>query len=195
VSRRRRKGGSAPGALSAATVPAGKRYPVRYAEQFFKDMRFMVVSLSALAIVFGTIALFSHQSIAGTYLLLALAELGVLALLYVRKQRCYCTATDDALVIQYTLGRLPIPFAAIKRVRVQPLRPAFLLPERRRYLNRPTKKLLDTPALYVRLDPRDPLHAEAMRRLHGRIVYKDELVLPIAEAEELAGQVRPGPRR
>jgi hypothetical protein len=195
MSRRRRKGGSPPGALPAVTVPAGKRYPVRYAEQFFKDMRFMVGSLSALAIVFGTIALFNHQSIAGTYLLLALAELGVLALLFVRKQRCYCTLTEDTLVIHHTLGRLPIPFSAIKRVRVQPLRPAFLAPERRRYLNRPTKKLLDTPALYLRLDPRDPLHTEAMRRLHGRIVYKDDMVLPIAEAEELAGQVRPGPRR
>jgi len=154
-------------------------------------MRFMLVALAVLAIAFAGFSIYSRQArVAPWYLLLAGAELGLLAVLYVAKLRTYCVLTADAIVLRYPLFRLPIPLASIKRVRVQPLRQAFLAPERRRYLNRPTKRLLDTPALYLRLDSRDAVYAEAARRLRGRIVYKDELVFPLAEAEELAVQLR-----
>jgi hypothetical protein len=124
-----------------------------------------------------------------TYLLLAAAETAFLGLLYLRKRRSYCALTADALVIQQPFFRVSIPLASLKRVRVQPLKQAFATPDRRRYVNRPTKRLLDTPALYLRFDPRDPVFAAA-GRLGGRVVYKDDLVLPLAEAEELAALLR-----
>ncbi len=183
------------------TLLASKRYPIQHADQTFKDLRVMLIALAVLAIAFAGFSVATRQGSAvqlaglklpvyGAYLLLAAAELGLLAVLYEAKRRTYCVLTADALLLRYPLFRLPIPMESIKRVRVQPLRQAFLAPERRRYLNRPTKRLLDTPALYLRLDPRDAVYAEAARRLRGRIVYKDDLVFPIADAEELAAQLR-----
>jgi len=153
----------------------------------------MIIALAALALVFAGVDLVGHHgqitSQSETYFLLAAAETAFLGLLYLRKLRSYCLLTAEALVIQQLTFRLSVPLTSIKRVRVQPLKQAFGTPDRRRYVNRPTKRLLDTPALYVRFDSRDPVFATA-GRLGGRMVYKDDLVLPLAEAEELAARLR-----
>ncbi len=158
----------------------------------FRDLRVMLAVLVVFALIFAVASLLTRQRSSNTltYFLLAAGELGLLAFLFYRKQRSYCLLTPDGLLVQYPFARVPVPLTSIKRVRVQPLKQAFATPERRRYLNRATKRLLDTAALYLRFDPRDPVFEESLRRLGGRVVYKDDVVLPIAEAEELAAQLR-----
>ncbi len=155
----------------------------------------MIIVLAALALAFAVLDVVVRRgqitTQALTYLLLAAAEGAFLALLYVRKRRSFCAVTREVLMIQQPTFRVSIPLASIKRARVQPLKQAFATPDRRRYVNRPTKRLLDTQALYLRFDPRDPVFAAA-GRLGGRVVYKDELVFPLAEAEELAALLRAG---
>jgi hypothetical protein len=103
----------------------------------------------------------------------------------------YVEITDDGLRVRYLLRHLELPYSALARVRRQPLEVAFQPAERRRFVNRFVRRLGREPAVYIRLDRRQPdLVESAERQLGPRLVAGADIVVPIARVDEFVAQMK-----
>jgi len=125
------------------------------------------------------------------YLPVLVVDALVLAAFWITRLRSYLEISDDALRIQYLLGRVDLSYGTITRVRRQPLEVAFQPAERRRFVNRFVRRLAREPAVYIRLDRRQPdVIADAERRLGQRLVAGADIVLPIVDVDTFVSEMK-----
>jgi hypothetical protein len=171
------------------------RYEIRYALERWKDSRFFILWLVLVLLVFSVFFRPRNQSIA--VILIPGIEAVIiggayLAILYIFRRTSYIEIGDDGLRVRYGLTTLELPYTAISRVRRQPLDVAFQAPERRRYRNRFTRRLGPQPAVYIRVDRRQPeLIPQFERRLGARFVVGQDIVLPLNDTDGFLNAVKP----
>lgn len=174
---------------------SGQRYAIRYAIERWKDSRWFIAWLVLVLVVFSVFLRPKGQSLA--VLLIPSIEAVVigavyLAILFVFQRTSYLEVGTEGLRLRYGLVSLEIPYSAVSRVRRQPLDVAFAAPERRRYRNRFTRRLGPEPAIYLRIDRREEaLLAQVGRRLGGRFVLSNDIVLPITDVAGFLNAVKP----
>jgi len=173
----------------------GQRYAIRYAAERWKDSRWFIAWLVLVLVVFSVFLRPKGQSLA--VLLIPSIEAVVigavyLGILFVFQRTSYLEVGSEGLRLRYGLVSLEIPYSAVSRVRRQPLDVAFAAPERRRYRNRFTRRLGPEPAIYLRIDRREEaLLAQVGRRLGGRFVLGNDIVLPITDVAGFLNAVKP----
>ena len=175
-----------------ATPP---RYTIRYAVERWKDSRWFIAYLVVVLAIFSVFLRPKGQS--GTVVWIPSIEAVViggayLAILYTFQRSSYLELGTDGLRLRYGMTSVTIPYAAISRVRRQPLDVAFAAPERRRYRNRFTRRLGGQPAVYIRVDRRqEDLIAQLHRRLGPRFLLGNDIVLPISDSEGFLAAIKP----
>jgi hypothetical protein len=172
-----------------------RRYEIRYSLERWKDSRWFIGWLVLVLVVFSVFFRPRNQSL-GTVLIPSIEAVVIggvyLAGLYIFRRTSYVELGNEGLRIRYGLTSLELPYAAISRLRRQPLDVAFAAPERRRYKNRFTRRLGREPAVYIRVDRRqDELLAQIQRRLTPRFVLGYDIVLPISDADDFLAAVKP----
>jgi hypothetical protein len=174
-----------------ATPP---RYAIRYAEERWKDSRWFIAYLVVVLVVFSVFLRPKGQSVAVVWIpsIEAVVVGGAyLAILFVFQRISYLEPGADGLRLRYGMTSITIPYAAISRVRRQPLDVAFAAPERRRYRNRFTRRLGGQPAVYIRIDRRqEDLIAQLQRRLGPRFLLGQDIVLPITDPEGFLAAIK-----
>jgi hypothetical protein len=176
------------------TAPA-PRYTIRYAVERWKDSRWFIAYLVIVLAIFSVFLRPKGQS--GTVVWIPSIEAVViggayLAILYTFQRISYLEPGPDGLRLRYGMTSITIPYAAISRVRRQPLDVAFAPPERRRYRNRFTRRLGSQPAVYIRIDRRqEDLIAQVQRRLGPRFVLGPDIVLPITDSDGFLAAIKP----
>jgi len=172
-----------------------QRYPIRYADERWKDSRWFIAWLVLVLLVFSVLFRPRNQSLA--VVLIPGVEAVVitvvyLAILFIFRRTSYLEVGAEGLRLRYGLTSVDLPYSAVSRVRRQPLEVAFAAPERRRYRNRFTRRLGREPAVYIRIDRRqDALIAQVERRLGGRFVLGHDIVLPINDPNGFLNAVKP----
>lgn len=175
-----------------------QRYAIRYALERWKDSRWFIVWLVLVLLLFAVFLRPKGQSLA--VLLIPSIEAvviggGYLAILFIGQRASYLEVGAEGLRVRYWrygLVSLEIPYAAVTRIRRQPLDVAFAAQERRIYRNRFTRRLGREPAIYIRIDRRhEALLTQAQRRLGGRFVLGQDLVLPISDPNGFLNAVKP----
>lgn len=177
---------------------APPRYAILYAVERWRASRWFIGWLLLVLLTFTVFLRPKGQSV--TVLLLPGIEAVVIGVvyvvaLYIALRTSYLEVRADGLRLQYwhpALVSIDIPYAAVSRIRKQPLDVAFAAPERRRYRNRFTRRLGRQPAIYLRLDRRqEALIADLDHRLGGRFVLGNDLVLPITDPNGFLNAVKP----
>lgn len=170
--------------------PAAKRYYVRYGTVRWERSRLylgIVIVLLAGLVVYNLTRGEQVQLLVSVLLL----EIFFFALFYVLRWTAYLEVRPEAIHIRYLLARIELPYAAVARVRKQPLVVAFQPAERRRFMNAFVRRLAREPAVYIRIDRRqEDLLAQLQRRLGPRMVAGPEVVLPIDDVEEFVTTVK-----
>jgi hypothetical protein len=172
-----------------------RRFSIRYSTQRWDDGKwfygiFLVVLCGLIAI-----KLVLRQPVTFLWWYVLGVDVILLASLYLFRLVSYLETGPDGLRIRYVFRQARLPYEALTKVRKQPLDVAFQPAERRRYVNRFVRRLSREPAVYIRIDKRQPdLIAQMERRLGQRIVVGPDVVLPIADIdtfiEEMKGRLR-----
>jgi hypothetical protein len=172
------------------TQGATRRFPIRYSIQRWNDGVWFYGSFLIILIVLTAGKLLARQSIV-SFLPVLVLDAGILLAFWLMRLLSYVEVTNDGVRIRYITRRMDLPFAALSRVRRQPLELAFQPAERRRFVNRFVRRLARQPAAYLRLDRRqDHLVEEAERRLGPRLVAGADIVIPIVDVDGFIGQVK-----
>ncbi len=171
-------------------MPARRRFYIRYAQLRWNDSRWFGAAFLVATLVLIALALSRHQDPAGFVGILVLYVL-FLASLYAIYRTSYLEIGADELRIRTALRTIPLPYTSLTRIRKQPLEVAFQPADRRRYLNRFVRRLAREPAVYLRVDRRNPeLLSELERRLGRRVVVGQDIVLPITDPDAFVGEVK-----
>ena len=167
-----------------------KRFYIRYSIQRWDDGKWflgiVIVFLAALI----AFELMQRRPVL-TFVVVLLMEGIFLGILYLIRLTSYLQLSPDALRIRYLITRIDLPYAAVSRVRKQPLQVAFQPAERRRYVNRFVRRLAREPAVYLRIDKRETeLLSRLERRLGRRVMAGADIVFPITDAEEFVSVMK-----
>ena len=172
------------------TQGATRRFPIRYSIQRWKDGIWFYGSFFVILVVLIAVKLFARQPIISFIPVLVL-DGGILVVFWLMRLASYVEMSDEGLRVRYLLRHIDVPYAAVSRVRRQPLEVAFQPAERRRFVNRFVRRLAREPAAYIRLDRRqDNLVEQAERRLGPRFVSGADLVVPILDVDEFVNEVK-----
>lgn len=167
-----------------------RRFPIRYAIQRWKDGIWFYGSFFVILLVLMATKLFAHQPIV-SFLPVLVLDGGILVIFWLMRLTSYVQISDQGLRVRYVLRRLDLPYAALARVRRQPLDVAFQPAERRRFVNRFVRRLAREPAAYIRIDRRqDDLLELAERKLGPRFVAGADVVVPILEVDEFVNEMK-----
>jgi hypothetical protein len=167
-----------------------RRFPIRYSIQRWKDGIWFYGSFFVILVVLVAIKVFAHQQIISFIPVLVL-DGGILVVFWLMRLASYVEMSDEGLRVRYLMRHFDLPYAAVSRVRRQPLEVAFQPAERRRFVNRFVRRLAKEPAAYIRLDRRqDNLVEQAERRLGPRFVAGADVVVPILDVDEFVNEVK-----
>src|SRR5207302_10204747 len=166
------------------------RFYIRYAIQRWDDAKWFIGSFVVVLLALTAYSIAVHKS-SLTFLIVLLMEMVFLLGLWTFRRTAYLEIGEQGLRVRYLLTRLELPFAAVTRVRKQPLGVAFQPADRRRYVNRFVRRLSREPAVYIRIDKRQPdLIAQTERRLGQRLVAGPDVVLPITDIDTFIGEMK-----
>ena len=172
------------------TQGATRRFPIRYSIQRWNDGVWFYGGLLVIIVVLIAGKVVAHQPFLDFVPVLILTG-GVLLVLWLMRRFSYVQISDEGIRVRYVVRRLELPYAAVSRVRRQPLEVAFQPAERRRFVNRFVRRLSKQPAAYIRLDRRhDGVVQEAERRLGPRFVTGADIVVPILDVDEFISEVK-----
>jgi len=151
----------------------------------------------AVVIIAIGVNYFSHHRLQVGFVILGAAVLLLAIGLQFGAKRHFVVVEADGLRISGLVRSELIPFEVIRQVRVQRLQVVFAAPSRRNRFDRSLRTFSQTPACLVRLDL-DRAEVDRLGRLLGRGTAIDQdLILVVAEAEELEKgllqRVRPHP--
>ena len=167
-----------------------RRFPIRYATQRWSDGKWFYGALFVVGLGLIAFNLYRRQPIISLVPVTVLCALILLAF-WLMQKFSYLEISDDALRVRYLLRHLELPYNTVARVRRQPLEVAFQPADRRRYVNRFVRRLGREPAVYIRLDRRQPdLVESAERRLGPRLVAGADIVVPIVRVDEFVSQMK-----
>ncbi len=167
-----------------------RHYPIRYSIQRWKDGIWFYGSFFVILVVLVVVKVFTRQPIISFIPVLVL-DGGILVAFRLMRLASYVELSDQGLHVRYLLRHIDLPYAAVSRVRRQPLEVAFQPAERRRFINRFVRRLAKEPAVYIRLDRRrDNLVEQAERRLGPRFVAGADVVVPILDVDEFVNEVK-----
>ncbi len=168
----------------------GRRFYIRYAMQRWERNRLFLGSVIAVLVVLIALNLIQQRQV-GVLVVVLVLEILFLGGFYVLRRASYLELGPDGVRIRYRLTRVVVPYAAVARVRKQSLQVAFQPADRRRYLNAFVRRLAREPAVFIRIDRRDPeLLAQLERRLGRVVVAGAEIVLPITDAEDFVTEMK-----
>src|ERR1700730_12858159 len=160
-----------------------RRYPIRYATQRGSDGKWFYGALFIIGLALIGYNLYRKLSIISLIPVTVLCG-AILLAFWVMQKISYVEITDDGLRVRYLLRHLELPYSALARVRRQPLEVAFQPAERRRFVNRFVRRLGREPAVYIRLDRRQPDLVEfAERQLGPTLVARAGLPVRLPAVE------------
>ena len=172
------------------TEDTTRRFPIRYSLQRWNDGIWFYGSFFIILLVLIGIKLIQHQPIL-SFIPVTVLDGAVLVAYWLARLASYVEITDDGLKVRYLLRHVELPYSALARVRRQPLEVAFQPAERRRFVNRFVRRLAHEPAIYIRLDRRQPdLIESAEKRLGPRLVAGADIVVPIVGVDEFVAQIK-----
>jgi hypothetical protein len=172
------------------TQNGSRRFPIRYATQRWSDGKWFYGGLFVVGLVLIAFNSYRQQQIINFVPVTVLCGLILLAF-WLMQRFSYLEIADDGLRIRYLLRHLELPYSNLARVRRQPLEVAFQPADRRRYVNRFVRRLSREPAVYIRLDRRQPdLVESAKRQLGPRLVAGADIVVPIARLDEFLAEIK-----
>ncbi len=158
----------------------------------WRKQRLWVLFLVLVGTGASTLLLLQHKlaPTLNSYIWIAYIPCGLLlgaALLYYR-YRSYAQIQDGGLKISNLFSSIVIGYDLIRAARVQPLNQHFL--EGRRKLVRPMgRRLLDKPALFVRLRGDDSQVAAIRKRLGRQLAFEDVVALPVPDPDALSWEL------
>lgn len=168
------------------------RQPILYAELMWRAQRMWAVILLIFGLLGGASLLVANRGrvdqtvvIFIGYIPCALV-LGGLLLYY--RWRSRAEVTESGLKVSNLLSGVVIEYDQIRSARVQPLERHFE-GSRKRLIQRPTKPLMDRPALFVRVRGDDAALATLRRKLGPRLIADDMVALPVPDPDALAWEV------
>lgn len=168
-----------------------RRFLIRYSIQRWEDGKwfygiFLVVLVGLIAI-----KLVLRQPVTFLWWYVLAIDVVLLASLYLFRLTSYLETGPDGLRIRYVFRHAWLPYEALTKVRKQSLDVAFQPADRRRYVNRFVRRLGREPAVYIRIDKRQPeLIAQTERRLGQRMVVGPDVVLPITDIDTFIGEMK-----
>jgi hypothetical protein len=172
------------------TANGARRFPIRYATQRWSDGKWFYGGLFVIGLVLIAFNLYRRQPILNFVPVTILCGL-ILIAFWLMQKFSYVEISDGGLRVRYLLRHLELPYNTVARVRRQPLEVAFQPAERRRLVNRFVRRLGREPAVYIRLDRRQPdLIEAAERQLGQRLVAGADIVVPIARVDEFVAQIK-----
>ena len=172
------------------TSASAGRFYIRYAIQRWDDAKWFIGSFVVVLLALTAYSIAVHKS-SLTFLIVLLMEMVFLLGLWTFRRTAYLEIGEQGLRVRYLLTRLELPFAAVTRVRKQPLGVAFQPADRRRYVNRFVRRLARDPAVYIRLDRRESeLIQEVTRHLGARMVNGADVILPITDVDAFLAAVK-----
>jgi hypothetical protein len=176
---------------TTVTKPARVRQPILYADQLWRQQRFFAGFLVAVGIVMTVLLVSKGQLSQTSNLIWALyipsgLLLGGAFLLY--KYRSFVEPVDDGLRVSALRSSTLIDYDNIRSVKVQPLKLAFQ-DNRKKMVAPMIKPLLERPALFIRLRYDDTAMAALKKKLGGRVVYDDMIVLPVRDADAVSWEI------
>jgi len=167
-----------------------RRFPIRYATQRWTDGKWLYGGLFVVGLVLIAFNWYQRRSILSFVPVTVLCG-GILVAFWLMQKFSYLEISDDGLRVRYLLRHLELPYTALARVRRQPLEVAFQPADRRRFVNRFVRRLGREPAVYIRLDRRQPdLVASAERQLGPRLVAGADIVVPIAGVDDFVAEIK-----
>jgi hypothetical protein len=167
-----------------------RRFPIRYATQRWSDGKWFYGSLFVIGLALIAFNLNRGQQILNFVPVTVLCG-AILVAFWLMQKFSYLEISDDGLRVRYGLRHLELPYSSLARVRRQPLEVAFQPADRRRFVNRFVRRLGREPAVYIRLDRRQPdLVESAERQLGPRLVAGADIVVPIAGVDEFVAQIK-----
>jgi hypothetical protein len=167
-----------------------RRFAIRYATQRWTDGKWLYGGLFVVGLVLIAFNLYQRRPILSFVPVTVLCG-AILVMFWLMQKFSYLEITDDSLRVRYLLRHLELPYNALARVRRQPLEVAFQPADRRRFVNRFVRRLGREPAVYIRLDRRQPdLVASAERQLGPRLVAGADIVVPIARIDEFVAEIK-----
>ena len=167
-----------------------RRFPILYATRRWSDGKWFYGGLFVIGLALIAYNLYRRLPF---YSLVPVTVLcgAILLAFWMMQKFSYLEISDDGLRVRYLTRHLELPYSALARVRRQPLEVAFQPAERRRYVNRFVRRLGREPAVYIRLDRRQPdLVESAERQLGPRLVAGADIVLPIARVDEFVAEIK-----
>ena len=166
------------------------RFPIRYAAQRWTDGKWLYGGLFVVGLVLIAFNLYQRRPILSFVPVTVLCGV-ILVTFWLMQRFSYVEITDEGLRVRNVLRHLELPYDALARVRRQPLEVAFQPADRRRFVNRFVRRLGREPAVYIRLDRRQPdLVASAERQLGPRLVAGADIVVPIARVDEFVAEIK-----
>jgi hypothetical protein len=167
-----------------------RRYPILYSVRRWNDGKWFYGGFLIILVVLIAIKLIQNQPIA-SFIPVTILDAVIIVAFWLMQRISYIEVSDDGIEIRYLLRRISLPYAALARVRRQPLEVAFQPAERRRYVNRFVRRLARGPAAYIRLDRRQTdLIESAERRLGPRLVAGADIVVPIVDVDDFVAQIK-----
>ena len=167
-----------------------RRFPIRYATQRWTDGKWLYGGLFVVGLVLIAFNLYQRRQILSFVPVTVLCGV-ILVAFWLMQRFSYVEITDEGLRVRNVLRHLELPYDALARVRRQPLEVAFQPADRRRFVNRFVRRLGREPAVYIRLDRRQPdLLASAERQLGPRLVAGADIVVPIARVDEFVAEIK-----
>jgi hypothetical protein len=172
----------------------GRRFQIRYSIQRWDDGKWFYGSLFVVFMALAVFNFLEKRSVLSYIPVLVLDGI-ILVCLYLMRRVSYVEVASDGLIIRYVFRRLNLPYTALAKIRRQSLDVAFQPAGRRRFVNRFVRRLAKQPAVYIRLDRRQPeLLADAEKRLGLRLVAGPDIVLPLSDVDafiaEMKGRLR-----
>ena len=172
------------------TVNGTRRYPILYATRRWSDGKWFYGGLFVIGLVLIGINLYGKQPILNVLPVTVLCG-AILLAFWLMQKFSYLEISESGLRVRYVLRHLELPYSALARVRRQPLEVAFQPADRRRLVNRFVRRLGREPAVYIRLDRRQPdLVESAERQLGPRLVAGADIVVPIARVDEFVALIK-----
>jgi hypothetical protein len=172
------------------TSAPASRFHIRYAIQRWNDAKWFIGSFIIVLIALSAYSVAIHRPLV-TFLVVLVMEVLFLIGLWMFRRMSYIQIGDDSLQVRHLFTKVDLPFTAVTRVRKQPLGVAFQPADRKRYVNRFVRRLARDPAVYIRIDRREPeLIGLAARRLGARMVHGADVVLPIQHVDEFLTAVK-----
>jgi hypothetical protein len=172
------------------TANGTRRFPIRYATQRWNDGKWLYGGLFVIGLVLIAFNLYRGLSTLNFVPVTVLCG-GLLVMFWLMQRFSYVEISEDGLRVRYLLRHLELPYTALARVRRQPLEVAFQPADRRRLVNRWVRRLGREPAVYIRLDRRQPdLVESAERQLGPRLVAGADIVVPIARVDEFVAEIK-----